>query len=175
MVESSIDGPGERSSHGRHGYLARDLASWRELTARQKDLPRTWLIRDHVVVELARLRPASQRELRRVRGVGDATARRYGARMLKIIREAQGREPPDRPPRRRRKLTPAQVASVDRLEAVVRRRADEHGLASALLGPRRSLEALVRGDEDCAVLRGWRGHLVGQELRRVLASTTRFS
>jgi ribonuclease D len=151
--------------------IAQDLATWRELTARERNLPRTWLLKDRVVLDLAKMAPADGRALQRVPGVGKTTARRYGKRLLQVIEEGRGREPSaGRVRSRRSKLTAAQEASVKLLAEAASLHAAECGIAPALLAPRKALEALVRGEEDCAILRGWRGHLVGRKLKRMLES-----
>jgi ribonuclease D len=42
------------------------------------------------------------------------------------------------------------------------------GITPELLATRRDIEVLATGDTDTAVLRGWRGSLVGDRLRQLL-------
>ena len=39
----------------------------------------------------------------------------------------------------------------------------------AILAPRKSIEDLIKGNNDTAVMRGWRGQLIGPALQSVLA------
>ena len=61
-------------------------------------------------------------------------------------------------------------AQLDLMEAVVRLRARENGIAMQTLASRDDLARLARGyTEEVDVLRGWRRAMVGEELLDLLA------
>jgi ribonuclease D len=65
---------------------------------------------------------------------------------------------------------PAQTALVKKLSAVAQQRAQDAQVSPTLLAPRRELLRLARGDAGGALLRGWRRHLVGEELLALCAA-----
>jgi len=60
------------------------LASWRELTARRKNRPRKWIIKDHALVAIARELPADLDTLSRLDGIDTNVMKRYGNELLGI-------------------------------------------------------------------------------------------
>ncbi len=150
------------------GVLQR-LAAWRERRAMELDRPRRWVMRDEVLVELARRNPSSRANLERVRGLEKTQIERVGDELLQLI--AAGREiAPEQLPtlEPRVQLSAQQEALVDAMMAVLRLRAAEESLSPAMLATRSTLAQLVQGDGDVAVLHGWRGALVGESLRALL-------
>ncbi len=61
----------------------------RELSQAQS-VPAYVVFHDATLRELARLRPTSEGELRRVTGIGEHKLTRYGARVLEVLRGATG-------------------------------------------------------------------------------------
>ncbi|MEK8090438.1 ribonuclease D [Thermithiobacillus plumbiphilus] len=149
--------------------ILRELAAWREETAMARNKPRKWIVDDDVLFEIARQAPASAEALGRIRGLHESQVREWGKALLAAV--ARGLEIPEteRPVwREKRKLKPADMVLVDLLQALVRQRGLEQGVAAQLLAGRAELEALVANDPDAEVFQGWRGRLVGRELKRVL-------
>lgn len=145
------------------------LAAWRELRAMELDRPRRWVIRDEVLIELARRSPATLSAMERIRGLEKAQIERIGEQLLQQI--AAGREvPADQLPtlEPRIALSPEQEALVDAMMAVLRLRAASESLSPTMLASRSMLAQLVLGDRDVAVLHGWRGALVGKQLHALL-------
>lgn len=146
---------------------AKALAAWREHLAMDSNLPRQWVLKDEVLVDLARQLPADADALNHVRGLPEAVARKHGEVLLTLIGQGRGErnhriEAPER-------LTPQQEALVDTLTALVRLRSAATGISSAQLATRTELERLVRGGRDGELLHGWRLETVGRELLEMLA------
>ena len=55
--------------------VTQQLARWRELTARDRNLPRNWLLKDDVLLDLAKQMPLSTKELGHIRGLNDGMIR----------------------------------------------------------------------------------------------------
>lgn len=160
----------------RERAVLRALYEWREEQARERDLPRNFVIGDGTLIELARLKPTMRSQLSQVRGLGMGERRRSGKDILQLVRYAlelpvdeldQGRYENERGRAR---------GSVEALRSVVQKRAEEVGLPPEFLAQRRVLEALVRnfrsGSADPAPeeLVGWRWRLLGDELLERLSS-----
>jgi ribonuclease D len=162
------------------GQLAvlRGLATWREERAQASNRPRRWILKDEVMVDIARRAPTDLAGLEKVRGVEGKLLSQQGQALLAVIAREKASDPahwPHRPSGH--KLTPAQDAVVDVLTAVVRSRGAEHEVSAALLANRKALEAVV-ADTDSAegltpsdhpLLHGWRAELAGHDVQAVLA------
>lgn len=62
----------------------KQLAAWREMTARRKNRPRKWIIKDHALVAIARELPADRDSLCRLDGIDEKVMERYGDELLGI-------------------------------------------------------------------------------------------
>lgn len=153
--------------------VLRELAAWRESEAQRRDTPKRWLISDESLIEVARRRPGSAAELAAIRGVNDRVASRNASAVLAAI-EAGMSVPDDelpRLPKRDRIPTDAQPVA-DLLNAVLRVRAREHGVAPGLIASRDDLERFASGDrEGHPLAAGWRHTLAGAELGAILDGT----
>lgn len=165
---------GANQLRGTQLAVLRALAAWRERQAEAADRPRRWILDDAALLALAKSSPTRREQLGKVRGLGESWIRRHGGDLLELIRAAREAGPgQEAAPRRPRPLTLPEEARVDALMALVRLQANEHDVAPATLATRRDLEALIRGEEDVALRRGWRHGLVGKLLDRFLSGDAR--
>jgi ribonuclease D len=156
---------------GKQLTVLQALAAWRETKAREQNIPRNWVIKDEVVVDLARLGPLTANELQRLRGIDERTLKRYGEDLLRMIADSQNRPPlqattvnrPQRPT-----PTPEREALLDMLGAAVRLLAARHSINPAVIASRKDLERLLDQPDDCKLLRGWRNAIAGHELLALL-------
>ena len=150
--------------------VLRGLAVWREERAQASNRPRRWILKDEVMVDLARRSPVNLENLAKIRGLEERFLNQQGEKVLRVIAEAKATDPQGWPVRAQsQRLAPEQEAVVDLLMAVLRLRGNEHDVSPALLASRKVLESLVAGNEQCPVLHGWRAGLVGHDLQAVLA------
>ena len=139
--------------------IAQALAEWREQQARTLNRPRNWILRDEVLIEIARLRPRALSELSSVSGMPPATLRRHGEALLAVSLEAAGRPVfAERPAPTR--LTPEQTAAVVRLQERVKACADACAVVPTLLATRRELERVVLGLPAPRLRSGWRAEVL---------------
>ncbi|MGR9044226.1 MAG: ribonuclease D [Gammaproteobacteria bacterium] len=156
---------GKNKLTGRQLSIVQALSKWREQTAQAEDRPRSWLLRDDLLLELAKLQPDTIEELKAVRNINERTVHRYGRTICQLINEAKQRSPiPLNEKGRSAKKTPQQEAILDILTALVRIRADENSLNPAILASRKDLELLMFDDPESLLLKGWRFSMVGREL-----------
>jgi ribonuclease D len=160
---------GAHQLKGSHLAVLQALAAWREQTARAKDLPRGWLLKDEAIFDLARQQPTRPEELRAVRGIDDRFIKTHGSVLCDLIRGARDRAPTpvELRPRPTRKSAERE-AVLDLLMAVVRLRAAQNTLNPAVLASRKDLEQLMDHMEDSKLLQGWRKKMAGEELAAVL-------
>jgi ribonuclease D len=153
--------------------VAQQLAAWREETAREANTPRNWLLKDPLILDLARQMPDDIDELKHVRGLSAGTIRQHGKAIIALIADAKNDKPqPLATPIRKGGLTVEQDAAADVLEAVSKLHAAKLAINAAVLAPRRSIEDLIRGQHDTTVMQGWRQELIGAPLLRVLQGDT---
>ncbi len=154
--------------------VLRELAAWREAEARRRNVPRGRVMRDEVLLQLARHPPQSVSELRGLRGVHSSEVDRHGEHLLGTITSALALPPtawPEVP--RERKPDPESTGIVELLQAVLKARAAEEGIAPTMLATSSDLQTLVDAKQnwatiDVPILRGWRRQLAGDLLLKVL-------
>ncbi len=154
--------------------VLRELAAWREAEARRRNVPRGRVMRDEVLLQLARHPPKSVSELRGLRGVHSSEVDRHGEQLLGTITSALALPPtswPEVP--RERNPDPESTGIVELLQAVLKARAAEEGIAPTMLATSSDLQTLVEAKQnratlDVPILRGWRRQLAGDLLLKVL-------
>ena len=143
---------------------------WRELRAARVNQPVRHVLPDMAVVSIARAAPRTTEDLAAVRGVGEGVARgRLGSAILKAVADglaSNWRPPPARPARsdHAERLRPA----VGLVTSWVNQLARERMIEPSLLATRADIEALIRGDPDARLSRGWRSEIVGEPVRRLV-------
>jgi ribonuclease D len=154
--------------------VALELSRWRERTAERQDRHVRWILPDPAVVEVARRQPTKLGELRDIRGVKDSSLKRLGPEILAAVRRGQTAAPV-KVARARPEAPPDEAgALVSLVEALLRARAHEAGLAAGLVAARAELLEVVtaelagRAEPAVPLLEGWRRDLVGEEVLELL-------
>ena len=157
---------GKNKLTGKQLSIIQTLAQWREKTAQAEDRPKSWLLRDELLFDLAKLQPETIGELANVRGINERAVNRYGKELCQLITAAKNRAPlPLNEKDRSAKKTQQQEAILDILTGLVRIRAEENSLNPTILASRKDLEVLMFNDDDeCPLLHGWRFTMAGREL-----------
>jgi ribonuclease D len=161
--------------------VLREVAVWREAEARRRNVPRGRVMRDEVLLQLARHPPKSVNDLRGLRGVHSSDVDRHGGQILATITSALALPPsawPEVP--RERKPDPESTGILELLQAVLKARAAEEGIAPTMLATSADLQTLVDAKQcrtalDVPILRGWRRQLAGDLLLQVLDGTVTIS
>ena len=145
------------------------LAEWREAEAQNRDVPRSRILKDEAIFELARLNPSSPKELSRARSVSNGFERsNAGASILQAI-SAGVKTPRDALPRidkADRQKPPADV--VELLKVLLKRQCEYYDVAPKLIASASDLEEIAREDDaDVQALRGWRREVFGDAAIRL--------
>jgi ribonuclease D len=149
----------------------RHLATWREKTAQQKNLPRSWVLRDAVLVELANLAPVRLEQLVEIKGMKDSEVKKWGDEVLRVMAETEtavSAAPPTPPLRFNRE----QAALRDRLLSLVKSEASRLRIHPTALATRRDIELVLSGVGDIPLLQGWRRDVIGNALLEAIAAPT---
>ena len=142
------------------------LAEWREHEAARADRPRRWIMKDEAIIGVATRNPREPADLENVEGLPPALLRRHGETLLRVVREADAADAPQRPAPAR--LEPAQERQARKLMSRLREIAERQRVSAPLLATRRDIEALVQGRRDLPLLEGWRRELAGARLLDLL-------
>jgi ribonuclease D len=149
------------------------LAEWREQRAIDADRPRRWILKDEVMLEIARRAPDSLNGLSRVRGLEEGVVKRHGDKLLDLIKAAQDTPREEWPElEKRQRMSENQEVIVELLMAELRLSALEARISPQAIATRKQLEQLTSGRRDVDLMDGWRLELVGQRLLDLLEGKT---
>lgn len=156
--------------------IVRGLAVWREQTAQQKNKPRKWILADNVMIDLAKRPPKDLTDMSEYRGLNQGQINHSGKEILDAIKAAQQLPPeqwPEQP--RRKKLTESQAILADAMMVLLRMIGNQHNISPSTLSNRAQIEKLVTGEENIAILQGWRYELAGRTLKQFSMGKSRLS
>jgi ribonuclease D len=143
---------------------AKAVAVWRERVARERDLPRAWILADAAIFSIANAAPANAAALEAVQPLNE----RFAAGVLEALQAAAAAPLEDTEPSQDLRPTAAQKALMERLNKVVDARAAKLQISAEVLAPRGELKALAMGKRDVPALSGWRREEVGNLLLNAL-------
>lgn len=160
-----------RKQTSRYMSVYRAVAEWRERTAQSRDQPRSRILKDDAIDELASQAPTDAGQMERLRSVPKGFAgSRFGPELLEVIREAL-RAPEASAPmveKTRAPHNPAAGAVVELLKVLLKARAEDAGVASKLIATVSDLELIAQDDlADTPALSGWRLEAFGADALRV--------
>ncbi len=153
----------------------RQLWLWREERAKQSDrLPRR-VMRDDLIIELARRGSPDQKKIRGIRGMERRGYNDHYADISAAIQTAldtPDEDLPRRPRGSRRVVSPMLSQFLSTSIACISR---QHKLAPPIVGNAEDVRELLgyeldrrRGDPTPSLLKGWRGEIVGKTFRQIL-------
>ena len=149
--------------------ILQNLAAWREQRAVASNRPRRWILKDDVLLDLAKLAPETLDKFSLIRGLEANTIHRHGKELLAEISRAKTL-PKEKWPtiKKIEPLTPQQDVIVDALMSLLRKYCIEQEIAPVALASRKDIERMVAGETDLPLLQGWRNDIVGHHLKAFL-------
>ncbi|MCA9447979.1 MAG: ribonuclease D [Candidatus Omnitrophica bacterium] len=156
--------------------VLRSLSKWREITAQEKNLPPGRILRDHLLLSIAKGRPKSLDQLKRQRGMHSGDISRFGNDILHAVQEGERlaeTDPIELSPSLRTKIPEDAEAILKLLSAVLRIEAEKADVAPTVVATSEDLRQLVGGFsagnlQGHPLLEGWRRELAGDRLLSVL-------
>lgn len=149
------------------------VAGWRELEAQEKNVPRSRVIKDDAVAEVAMQMPQSKEALGQLRALprGMATSRTSDG-LLRAVKDGLGRDPLTLPHANwgREESSESTQAAAEILKLALKVVCEREGLAPKLVANTSDIEAVAESDEaDVPLMHGWRREVFGNlalELKR---------
>ena len=155
-----------RSGNKRFLSVLAGIAAWREREAQTRDMPRSRILKDEALLEIAAHPPADAEHLGHIRGLPNGYANsRAGKALMAAVKEAVTSPAPEalQFPERRHGRDPS-PAALDLLKTLLRLRATQYRVAPRLVADTHDLERLACGeDEGVAALHGWRAEVFGRD------------
>ncbi len=145
--------------------ILQEVAAWREREAQSRDVPRSRVIKDDAIYEIASQQPANAAALGQLRTIPRGFERSRSAdnilaavqRALAIPKEELPKVPKQRP------ASNGSGATVDLLKVLLKMMSESHGVASKVIATVDDLEAIAADDAaDVPALHGWRRELFGE-------------
>ena len=154
--------------------LLERLIDWRDRWAQERNRPLRALVRDDVLVEIARRRPKQASDLEVLRGFPQARNRKVVKELLGIIEEVRNSPKSEWPePYHAPEELPMTKVMLDILSAVTRAVCNEENVSHELVGSTQRLRRLLeyragQVSERPVLLSGWREHFIGRRLMDLL-------
>jgi ribonuclease D len=156
----------------RHAHRARkprdlavlmELAAWREHEAQSRDVPRSRVLKDDVLLEVALAAPRSPEALGDLRAFPRGMEKsRAGVEILSAIERGLARDPKTLPRIDRERRGNGGGATVELLRVLLRQVAEKQGVAAKMIATSDELEQLANDDKaDIPAMKGWRFELFG--------------
>ncbi|MGC1486835.1 MAG: ribonuclease D [Albidovulum sp.] len=158
-----------RTTSGRFLSIVRELARFREDYAQTRDVPRSRVFKDDVLLELASTRPTNHEELGRSRLLmREGRKADISEGILAAIKAGIETSPEDFPkPNVMREQLQVNTALADLLRVLLKAKSEEAGVAAKLIAATSELDALAAGIRDVGALQGWRREVFGEDALRL--------
>ena len=139
-----------------------ELAAWREAEAQGRDVPRSRVLKDDVMIEVALAAPQSEEALGELRAFPKGMERsRAGAEIVQAVARGLVRDPKTLPKLDRDRRNGG-GATVELLKVLLRQVSESHGVAAKMIATVDALETIAIDDRaDVPALTGWRRDLFG--------------
>lgn len=139
------------------------LAAWREREAQRKDVPRSRVLKDEALFEIARSQPETTAALGQLRSIPQGFERSATAKdLLRAVAEGRTLSEERLPAIASRPRESAPPDVVQLLRVLLKRQCEAHGVAPKLLASAADLDAIALDDQaDVPALSGWRREVFG--------------
>lgn len=142
-----------------------EVAAWREREAQARDVPRSRVLKDDHLIDIAMTAPKSAEALGAMRSTPKGWERsRDGAAVVEAVQRGLARDPKTLPAiERHRPQSQAQSATVELLKVLLKMVAEKHHVAAKVIATSDDLDRIAEDDEaDIAALKGWRREMFGE-------------
>lgn len=159
-----------RTNKPRFLGLLKALATWRELQAQERDMPRNRIAKDEVLFEIAAHPPKDVEGFDKLRGVPKGFSRsRAGKALFSALQDGLEIQEEDLPQIERAKPRPATPPMADLLKVLLKQKSQEAKVAARMVASAQELEnwAAVPGT-DIRAMHGWRYEIFGADAEKLM-------
>ncbi len=153
--------------------ILREVAAWREREARSRNVPRSRVLKDDTIFEIAQQQPKDAEALGRLRTVPKGWERSAGgAAIVEAVNTALALPRSDMPPPQRHAQAPeGAAAATELLKVLLKLIADKQGVAAKVIANTDDLEKIAAEGEkaDVPALSGWRRDLFGETALKLIS------
>ncbi len=158
-------------SRPRQLLILREVAAWREIEAQRRNIPRTHVLRDQALLEIASQAPRTEKAFRTLRGLKTGLLKTEKLRSL-LAAINKGAELPENLapvlPRRTQKDA-SMEATRDLIKILLKHSSNEHGVAPKLIITADGIEKLISRENSVEeMLPGWRYKIFGKHATKLL-------
>ena len=158
-----------RTTSGRFLAIVKELAKFRETYAQGNNVPRSRVMKDDALLELASTRPTNAEELGRSRLLmREGRKAEIADGILAAIKAGMDMRPEDMPrvdtARDQLQVNPALA---DLLRVLLKAKSESLGVAPRLIASAGDLDAIAAGQRNLPVLKGWRAEAFGDDAIRL--------
>jgi ribonuclease D len=141
-----------------------EVAAWREREAQARDVPRSRVLKDDAIGDIAVQQPTTPERLAGLRSLPKGFERsKWGEGILDAVHRGLARDPRTLPRIERPKSAPNGAATVELLKVLLRMTSERHGVAAKVIATVDDLDRIAADDEaDVPALKGWRRELFGE-------------
>jgi ribonuclease D len=142
-----------------------DVAAWREREAQSRDVPRSRVLKDEVITDIAVQAPTTIEKLKSLRSLPKGFERsRWGEAIIAAVSRGLARDPKTLPHQARTQPAPNGAATVELLKVLLRMIAEHHHVAAKVIATVDELERIAADDgAEVPALTGWRRELFGDK------------
>lgn len=158
-----------RTTSGRFLAIVKELAQFREEYAQTHNVPRSRVMKDDALLELASTRPSTMEELGRSRLLlREGRKPDIAEGILAAVKRGVEMRPEDMP-RLDHRAEQLQVnpALADLLRVLLKAKSESLSVAPRLIASAAELDAIAAGERDLPVLQGWRAEAFGNDALRL--------
>ncbi len=158
-----------RTTSGRFLAVVRELARFRETYCQAQNIPRSRVMKDDALLELASTRPQSLEELGRSRLLlREGRKPEIAEGILAAIRAGMETRAEDLPRvEEERDQLQVNPALADLLRVLLKAKSETLGVAARLIASSSDLDAIAAGRRDSQALKGWRAEAFGDDAIRL--------
>jgi ribonuclease D len=142
-----------------------EVAAWREREAQERDVPRSRVLKDDVIGDIAVQAPTTIERLASLRSLPKGFERsRWGEAIVAAVQRGLARDPKSLPRLERPRPPVNGQATVELLKVLLRMTAERHGVAAKVIATVDDLDRIAADDDaDVPALSGWRRELFGDK------------
>jgi ribonuclease D len=140
-----------------------EVAAWRETEAQARDVPRSRVLKDDAVSDIATHAPTSIEKLAHLRSIPKGFERsKWGTDIVAAVARGLARDPQTLPKLDKPRSNGSASATIELLKVLLRMTAEKHAVAAKVIATVDDLEQIATDDDaDVAALKGWRRELFG--------------